>query len=247
MSSALNAYKAFIEISNACTNLTNAKFIVSQPKIGSILKTITNNDVLFNLINYCNENFSYDTEFDRAITSFKDGERFILPSSRKKIVALVTGLLFEFNMKTLDFHKFILTYFTNANSNVSFKEFCEKIINPYVNALKEILVDGLDNDVYEETENFTPVSNTANDALAENIAPLLNKMNYLFIADNGLDEKSRQELTEIVNGLLLACEIRDMRIIRAVWHGFKFRAKGIKNSAKLIDEIQKTLKMYLVI
>ncbi len=247
MEQGLARYKAFMEINDALTALKESKFIISQPKMNTVLKIITDNDVLFGLVNECNENFDYDKEYKRAVTSFKDGERFILPSGRKKVIALVTGLLFEFNMKTLDFHKFILTYFTNANSNIAFSNFCDKIISPYISALKEVLVDGLDNDMLDDEENYTPVSNTANDALAENIYPLLNKLNYLFVGDNGLDDKERQELTDMVNGLILAAEMRDMRIIRAVWYGLRVRAKGVKNSAKVLEEIQKTLKMYLVL
>ena len=101
MEQGLARYKAFMEINDALTALKESKFIISQPKMNTVLKIITDNDVLFGLVNECNENFDYDKEYKRAVTSFKDGERFILPSGRKKVIALVTGLLFEFNMKTI--------------------------------------------------------------------------------------------------------------------------------------------------
>ena len=72
MEQGLARYKAFMEINDALTALKESKFIISQPKMNTVLKIITDNDVLFGLVNECNENFDYDKEYKSIYKIFSN-------------------------------------------------------------------------------------------------------------------------------------------------------------------------------
>lgn len=134
-------------MSNISTNVENfvkelnkfsgAKFILYEDKLSKFLTSLSANETFYSLIEKCLKGFDFEMEFKRSMNS----SRIALPTKAEKLIALVFCILVEVDDKKIDFFKFLKTYFSADNINVSFAKFNEEMIKPFKNAALALCQD----------------------------------------------------------------------------------------------------------
>ena len=72
---------------DACNEMIQGRFILSDIKISKILKAIANSEVLYNLFAEVLSDFKFKEEFENAKTSSKvNGGYFLVPGSEEKLL-----------------------------------------------------------------------------------------------------------------------------------------------------------------
>ncbi len=111
----------------ACDDTAAAKFILGEKKISELLQVIAGSKKLFAIMADATQNFDFAAELKKAV----NGKEFVLPTGRKKQIALVFGLLYAFDTKKLDLQVFIHNHFESENVNDEFARFGSVIIGNF--------------------------------------------------------------------------------------------------------------------
>ena len=127
----------YAELAARCTRVKEGKYIMSGNTIASLLRYISSQPVLMSRLEKCNYGFMYSSELETAMS----GGIFKLPLGSRKVVALITGLLFELDRGTINFHNFIKKYYRASGVDTSFDMFVNSVIMPYLMAFKNVLAD----------------------------------------------------------------------------------------------------------
>ena len=130
-----NLQQVYAELTARCKRIKEGKYIMSGNTIAALLRYITSQPALMACLERCNYGFRYGTELEKAMT----GGIFKLPLGSRKVVALVTGLLFELDRGSINFHNFIKQYYRAADVDASFDMFAGSVIMPYLMAFKNAL------------------------------------------------------------------------------------------------------------
>lgn len=201
---------AINDFSRACNEVATAKFILAEKKISELLQIIAGSKKLFSIIQSSTESFDFKKELKKAV----NGREFILPSGRRKQIALVFSLLYSFDTKKLDIQQFIHNHFSADNVNGEFAVFGATLI---ANFRKNV------EDEYRgvEPDESVPASRSLAPATAKDmretpsseiedysdfdessgeIEPVKEKINYTF-GDDGSDEKPLDDIQ--INSLLV--------------------------------------------
>lgn len=146
-----NKKETLEEFISACNDFIDGKFILADIKISKILKVISKDEDLYNVVAECMINYDFEEEFELA----KIGEqnaKFTLPAENHKIIPFVFCLLVEIDSKRLNFNEFLKTQFPFANNqNEEYDAFGKNIIIPFRNAIAEVF--GIDVTKKEEVED----------------------------------------------------------------------------------------------
>lgn len=134
----------------ACNEMINGRFILSDIKIAKILNSIANSSVLYDLFAKCMVDFNYKTEFRNAKVSNKvNGGYFVLPNDEKRIIALVFCFLIDVDNSRINLQSFINENFYSADGyNISYSNFSLNVLVPFKNSVSNLL------DVNEDGEDM---------------------------------------------------------------------------------------------
>ena len=130
-----NLQQVYSELAAHCNKIKEGKYLMSTGTITSLLRYITAQPALMGCLEKCNYGFRYSAELEAAMS----GGIFKLPLGSKKVVALVTGLLFDMIRGTVNFHNFIKKYYRAATVDMSFDLFVGSVIMPYLMAFRNVL------------------------------------------------------------------------------------------------------------
>ena len=111
----------------ACDEAAAAKFILAEKKISELLQIIAGSKKLFNIMADATQNFDFAAELKKAV----NGREFVLPTGRKKQIAIVFSLLYAFDSKKLDLQEFIHNHFESENVNDEFARFASVILGNF--------------------------------------------------------------------------------------------------------------------
>lgn len=125
----------------ACNEMINGRFILSDIKIAKILNSIANSSVLYDLFAKCMVDFNYKTEFRNAkVTNKVNGGYFVLPNDEKRIVALVFCFLIDVDNSRINLQNFINENFYSADGyNISYSNFSINVLVPFKNSVSNLL------------------------------------------------------------------------------------------------------------
>lgn len=210
---------------DACNEMIQGRFILSDIKISKILKAIANSEVLYNLFAEVLSDFKFKEEFENAKTPNKvNGGYFAVPEQDEKIVALVFCILLEVDNQKMNLQNFVNDYFYSPEGyNISYSNFSLSVLVPFKNAVLNLL--GCNEDgtpINEEEEEVEPEEEEAEEEpnhkqkiLFANLKMSLNEL-LSVIVKSKISYEEKEELKIIINALFEAIEMESLIIINAL-------------------------------
>lgn len=125
-----NALKSF---ENACDNLVKSKYVLIDKSISEILKTIAQNQDLYNYLAVSVLNYNFLKDYKKAASV--DGQ-FLVPESKEQNIAFCFCLLNSIDARKINITSLIDNHFSKDGIE-GFDLFCEKIILPFKRNLSE--------------------------------------------------------------------------------------------------------------
>lgn len=232
-------------VCKAIDEVSAGKYLLAPVGIRKILRCFTVNETLNRLLHDVNKNFRYRLQFEKCKIDGNSEKRFLLPTDEKKVIALVTGILLDIDNENIDFHDFINRYFYNMNLEICFDNFCKDILFPYKEAFQNVLIKGVTykEDEKEEAER-EPIS-FANAHVALAVKPVLERLEES-LQECELSERERRQYKILTDGLFIALEIGDIRLVRAVWVGI-INTIVNKPARLALDDIRDILVKYNIL
>ena len=236
-----DAFRLFDE---AVTALINSNFIITQKPITDLLRCLVYSDQLRAFITDCKKGVDYETELASAVGQNETGYYFLLPKSNKRIIALVTGLLLDFDTGTRSLTSFMHDFCAASDNNGRYKLFCENVLLPYKKAFRQSFLYDIDST--DQGSDYEP-SRAVNEAMLETGAPLFTSLRTTVAGDGSLSEKKKEDLILVIDGLYYALEKGDVKMIKAVWTGLKFALMGNKKAERKFSDVTEFLALYALI
>lgn len=210
---------------DACNEMIQGRFILSDIKISKILKAIANSEVLYNLFAEVLSDFKFKEEFENAKTPNKvNGGYFAVPEEDEKIVALVFCILLEVDNQKMNLQNFVNDYFYSPEGyNISYSNFSLSVLVPFKNAVLNLLgcnEDGTpikeeEEEVEPEEEEIEEEPNHKQKILFANLKMSLNELLSVIIKSK-ISYEEKEELKIIINALFEAIEMESLIIINAL-------------------------------
>lgn len=199
----------------ACDDFLAGKYILADIKIASILKIISADQKISNIVSSCLENYDFETLFYSSIKN-NDDELFVsLPNDDKQIIALVYGLLYRLDNKTINFKDFINQYFSeNENSSKEFDKFAYTIIMPFKNAINNIYSK---RHVIVESDDY---QNNYYNKIKIQIKLIVDNINNFKLKMN-----EKEEFTMLLNSLYIAADKNDKKLVFSLMIGLDYFTK----------------------
>ena len=119
---------------NAYKEMVSSKLVLAEKTISELLRQVAQNDGIYNLIAETVLGFNYEKELALAM---KDGV-LVLPKTDEKIIPLVFCILNEIDNGKISAITFITKTF-NDSKEEGYRAFCEEIVKPFVEAIKNAL------------------------------------------------------------------------------------------------------------
>ena len=236
-----DAFRLFDE---AVTALTTTNFIITEKPITDLLRCLIYSDQLRAFVTDCKKGVDYESELAAAVLETESGYAFVLPKSNKRIIALVTGLLHDFDTGARSLTSFIQNFWPDLDNNMRYRFFCENIILPYRDAFRQsFLADVESADAPLEADATVSIS----DSVIENAAPLFAALRTVLMEDNKLSERKKEALIEVTDGLFYSLEKGNVRIIKTIWIALQLALEGNKKAERKLSDISDFLALYILI
>lgn len=233
----LNNIKTF---ENACNDFMQSKFILFGVKIQNVLSAIAKSKAIFQFLAECLLNFDYEKSFKKATGQNRTIKQFVLPEDRYEKVALVFCLLINIDDNKLNFYDFIKDNFVN-DTQEGFSMFCQNVFKPFRDeilnnfALNEI-------NVINNKENIEQIENIS---IYEEIAMQLRAIKNLIDINTKINIKKKQELNLYLDGLIVAMNYKNLKIITAIANALDESIRKIKPLNASYDKLTNLLiKLY---
>lgn len=236
-----DAFRLFDE---AVTALIHSKFIVTQKPITDLLRCLVYNDQLHAFLADCKKGVDYETELSAAVRETATGYAFVLPKGNKRVIALVTGMLRDFDIGHRSVSSFLQDFYPDERDNhEKYALFCANVLEPYRNAFRQSFLYDIDEPSSAPEEERVQI----NEAAIEGSAPLFATLRTVFLGDNKLSAKKREDLIYLTDGLYYALEKGDVRIIKTVWTGLKLVLADYKKAEHKFSDVTEFLALYALI
>jgi len=236
-----DAFRLFDEAVKA---LCNSNFIITQKPITDLLRCLIFSDKLQAFVSECLRGVNYEAELTNAISKTEMGYVFTLPKSNKRIIALVTGLLSDFDKGDRSLTTFIREFYSAPDNNQRYKMFCDNVLMPYHRAFRQSFLYDIDN---TDTMSGEDSVNIISEPALEQAAGILSALRTVFLGDNKLSEKKREDLIYLTDGLYYSLEKGDRRIIKTVWTGLKLALTGYKKADRKFSDLTEFLALYALL
>ena len=234
-----NLQQVYSGLAARCNKMKEGKYLMSTGTMTSLLRYITSQPALMNCLERCNYGFRYATELEAATA----GNIFKLPLGSKKVVALVTGLLFEMVRGTINFHNFIKKYYRAATVDMSFDLFVGSVVMPYLMAFRNVLEGTAEEDSAADDDDDTAVGA----GVKEQLLPLIMQFTEAVAADNSITDEAREDFYVMLEGLYYSLELSRAKMVKAMFLGLSSVMQDYKNGAAYIRAIRTVLQEYAII
>ena len=201
-----NLQQVYSGLAARCNKMKEGKYLMSTGTMTSLLRYITSQPALMNCLERCNYGFRYATELETATA----GNIFKLPLGSKKVVALVTGLLFEMVRGTINFHNFIKKYYRAATVDMSFDLFVGSVVMPYLMAFRNVLEGTAEEDSADDDDDTAVGA-----GVKEQLLPLIMQFTESVAADNSITDEAREDFYVMLR--------------RGIYQGNQKRTYGIRD------------------
>ena len=243
--------KKIEEFYNACTDMTNAKLILADSKIGKILKCITSSSELISAVGETLINFNFESEFSKAqVKNELKTLYFKLPEEKTRLVALVYNILSAIDTHQLDLHSFIRDFFINEIGDLSygFTNFVYTMIFPFRDALCEMVGCGENKTEAYETENQT--EEESEESVEEqgvfveffdDLSTILTQIKEVVNVDPKVKEDRKCDINITIEALLTSIDICNLKILNALLISLNNLIAPIKSVRLYNQELQERL------
>ncbi|MFA5449536.1 MAG: hypothetical protein WC292_03755 [Clostridia bacterium] len=241
----MDTVKTLKKFNAAIDAFFSSRLIIVEGTIRSYLELVADESELLRIISESAKNNAYALEYKKAVSRDGVGGFLTIPSNRRQLITLVTGLLYEFDAKTLSVIDFVTRFFPAETSHESYRLFCEKVIMPYADAFRYML-EGEPRELSEaiaEELAIIPYPDKAKEDTDFWLYSLLD----IVVGDNSSTEENRREYVAMIKGLLYVSETRNPMLIKTVWIGLKNTLGFRKPFMRELKEIEMILKSYGVI
>lgn len=223
-----NALAVFTDSIN---NLIDSKLILVDGNIATLLKSIAQLPPLTKCLADTLKTSSYVNEFSRARITWTraDGTtetKLKLPTDRNRLFAFVVCLLMEIDSGKRNLIEFLKEYYYDADSNISYMQFVSQVLKPFKRAgetiLRSVDPDSLNAEELQRAEDyfFAERIYIGTEVLRE----LLDRVEHIRSSLNSVkfnNDDFRLECVTMTNALTNALHLKNPRILRIVWIGFK--------------------------
>lgn len=233
-----DAFRLFDEALKA---LIGSNFIITQKPITDLLRCLVFSDKLRAFVSECVKGVDYEDELKKAVTETDTGYLFTLPKSNKRIIALVTGLLSDFDKGERSFTGFLREFYPASDNNAKYKMFCDSVLLPYHAAFRQSFLYDIDSaEGALEQDKVAAIT----DGVLEQAAAILMSLRTVFQGDNKISSKKREDLLILSDGVYYALEKGDPRLVKAVWTGLKIALSGNKKAERKFSDLTEFLALY---
>ena len=243
---------------DACDEMIEGRFILSDIKISKILKTIATSEVLYDTVADVLTTFKFKEEFKNAKSPNKvNGGYFVLPQAIDKIVGLVFCILLEVDNQKLNLQNFVNEYFYSPEGyNISYSNFSVNVLVPFKNAFAELLGVNFDgtNAVVETAEEEEPQEsdeivekqvepNSKQKILFANLRMSLNELSSV-IQRSKIRDEQKEELRIIIEAIFEAIELENLQIINALIIPLEYMIGKNKNVKFYYNDFKESLVQF---
>lgn len=226
-------------IFDAYNETINSKIVFVEKNISKILKSIAQNNSIYNLIAEKILGFNFEKEMQMALSI--NGE-FLLPENKDKVIPLVFCLLNEIDNGKISAIKFIGETF-HDDTEVGYKLFCDEVVTPFVMAIKSEL--GAE---HIEINNEDNAEKTMLESLFT--SDIISRMRYVVEAINQKMSELKKVNSEIKNDVATICYSIDLCLsekeflgVFGLFSGLKYSLSELKKFKSEINEINLLLEV----
>ncbi len=234
---------AFNEALNA---FYSSRLIIVDKVISDFLKVLAQDASYMEILADSARTINFQQEFQKALTSTENGLAFRLPQSKRHIISLVTGLLFEFDKKNISVIEFVRRFFPDEVSHNSYIAFCDEIIKPFGVAFTSVYLGDTEDSI--SSKSITDLaSNPISEKSIEEINYWLSLIIEGVISDNSFEPRHRDDSITLVKGMMYVITLQNPLLIKLNWIGLRYTL-GIRNSFfRELKEVEAILMTYGVI
>lgn len=237
--------EALAIFNEALQGVIDSKILLCGNHIIKLMKVIAHNDLIGAFVKNCNKGVSYSNLIDDAISE-SGGKGLSLPKSQKLFIAMVSGLLYDFESGNRAIETFVATYFYSKDSDTSYRRFCTEVLIPYRDAFGNMFLKGESEEIPENKKErrFTEVFHP--EAIKQS-AEILTRIRTLLLANNSFNQKDRGEYIAIVDALEVALSHSEKEETRGLFIALNRLVATKKNCSAPVKELESLLKMYNII
>ena len=233
------------KFSDAINAFYSSRLIIVDKAISEFLKTLASDNSYMEVLADATKTADYRQEFNKAIVNDENGVSFRLPMNKRHVIALVVGLLLEFDRKDLSIIEFVRKFYPAEASHDSYLAFCEQVIKPFSEAFKSVYVG--EEDTYSSTTIADLEEKPFNDKAREECDYWLRLVIDGIISDNGFTPAERKDFITMVKGLMYVTELQNPLLIKLNWLGIKYALGNRKCVYRELKEVETILINYGVI
>ncbi|MCM1043242.1 MAG: hypothetical protein NC350_03415 [Corallococcus sp.] len=236
---------------DSINQLIECKLIMVDKQIAYLLKSIVKVPVLTRCLADTLKTSSYVTEFSRArITLTRPNgvveAKLKIPTDRNRLFAFVVCLLTEVDSGRRNFIDFLKEYYYDADSNISYALFVEQVLKPFKRAgesiLKSVDPDSLDIEAQARAEQYFYAERCyINTQTLRAMLSLCEVMRQKLDEQNFKTENDRIDAVTICNAMTNAIQLKNPRILRFVWIGFKNTLNVFADMRNDLEDMSKLL------
>lgn len=242
---------------DACNEMIDDRFILSDVKIAKILKCIATSEILYNFFAKCLINFKFQEEFENAKVANKvNGGYFMIPADEQKVIALVFCFLLEVDNQKINLQSFINEYFYNPDGyNISYANFALNMLVPFKNSVLNMLACNEDGSMKEEFVN--QVEDEKEDEpikpqepmhkqklLFANLRMSLNELHAAINRDFKIKSYQKEELNIVINALYEAISLENFKLINALIIPLEYSVSKNKNVKNYYEDFKNALVQF---
>lgn len=217
---------------DACDKMASSKFIMIDKRIGDVLKSIAQTELIFDVIKECMINFNFEREWKSATS--KVG--YLLPPEEShRFIAFVFAILNLIDDKKISASDFLSKYFSKTETEAGpYSDFCQMLVIKFKNLIVAKLLNK--NEVQQEPKPKV-VANFDKDVMSRLAFLAKDLKDYV----QGLKKVKKSsvtkgELVEIINGLITAVKNEDGKYVKAFVTAIKAgHGKDREIEARLVE------------
>lgn len=234
-----------VKFNEALNAFYSSRLVIVDKTISDFLKMLANDTSFMEVVAEAAKTTSFKQEYQNSIVNDEKGLSFRLPMNKRHVVALVVGLLFEFDRMDISVIEFVRKFYPYEASHDSYVAFCDSVIRPFGEAFRSLYLGEMEDSVVAppvEIEN-----KPFNDKAKEEIDYWLNLIMGGMIGDYTYSKDEQKEGATLIKGMSYVCSLADPLLIKLTWLGLKNTLGNHKSIYRELKEVESILITYGVI
>lgn len=213
------------KFNEACEDFLAGKYILANLKLKTLLNVINDSDRLIGIVSNALDGFDFTEAFKNSVTA----QGLVLPDSVNDVIAYCYNIIYNLDAGNITFLDFLNKYFISETltGGEEFRLFAQTIVKPF----QESIIARY-NEVYIISETQDYQNNTYHKLL--NVA----RLNIDNISGLKLKEIEQEELQLLLNGIAIASENCDKKLVYALMVGIEYFVKSNKRAKPIYLQLK---------